>query len=844
MKQTASPRAPTEPVGGHDAAEELRRTRAALAQRTDELARARELLRRSEQELADFLDHASIGLRWVGPDGTILRANRAELEMLGYERNEYVGHHIAAFHVDRDAIANALRRLAAGETLREYEARMWCKDGSIKHVLVEWSVRWENGRFLHTRCVTRDITDRKSVAATQARLAAIVESSEDAIIGKTLDGRIESWNAGATRLFGYTAQEAIGRHISIVIPIDRRDEEQLLIQRLRDGERLQHYDTVRVARDGRRIDVSLTVSPVHDTEGRVVGASSIARDVTAKKRAEVALRQSEQTARFLARASATLAQLTDYESTLQRLADLAVPAFADWCLVDMVTADGGVRRLAVTYADPAMSMLAQAIAQRPPVRSSDARGLMNVLRTGEAEWLGAVGDAQLAATALDVEHLDLLRAVGITSWIGVPLRSRGRVIGALSFVTTTSGRVYDATALAAAEDLAHRAVIAIENATLLATLRESDQRKDEFLAMLAHELRNPLAPIRSAAQIVRAKALPAPELQWAVGLIERQVQQMARLVDDLLDVSRISRGRIALRMERIDLATVLNSAVDTTRPLVEKSGHQLTVAMPPDPIWLQADVTRLAQVFSNLLHNAAKYTDHGGQIRVVVERNDTSVLVRVIDTGIGIPRDLLPHVFDLFMQVPHVAQRSEGGLGIGLTLVQRLVDMHRGTVEAHSEGPGTGSEFRVRLPVVAEPALTTPTQAAGDVPPLATRRILLVDDNRDAADSLAMLLRMMGHDVHTAHDGMAALSAVTTFGPEVVLLDIGLPVLNGYEVARRIREQPGGSDIELIAVTGWGQEEDRRRSREAGFDYHITKPVELGELQKLLAAPPARLGSL
>jgi CheY-like chemotaxis protein len=331
-------------------------------------------------------------------------------------------------------------------------------------------------------------------------------------------------------------------------------------------------------------------------------------------------------------------------------------------------------------------------------------------------------------------------------------------------------------------------------------------------------------------------------MRWAADVIDRQVRQMTRLVDDLLDVSRISTGKIELRKRLIELAPVVDSAVEASRPLIERWGHQLTVSIPSEPIVLEADTTRLAQVLSNLLNNAAKYTQQGGRIRLTAERQRRHVLIRVEDTGIGIPRDMLSSIFDMFTQVDGSLERSEGGLGIGLTLVQRLVEMHGGTVEARSDGPGSGSEFLVRLPV-AEQAGQRRREAQGDeqhaVVPV-PRRILIVDDNSDAAESLGVLLRMMGNEVYTAHDGLEAVGEAAAFEPDVALLDIGLPKLNGYEVARRIREQNGGGDIVLVALTGWGQEDDRRRSKEAGFDHHMTKPVEFSTLQRLLAESTPR----
>jgi CheY-like chemotaxis protein len=319
--------------------------------------------------------------------------------------------------------------------------------------------------------------------------------------------------------------------------------------------------------------------------------------------------------------------------------------------------------------------------------------------------------------------------------------------------------------------------------------------------------------------------------------MERQVGQMVRLVDDLLDISRITRGKLQLRKEWIELAAAIQSAVEAARPAIDTQAHQFSVTLPPDPIYLDGDPIRLAQVFSNLLNNAAKYTGKGGHIWLTAERQDGEAVVSVRDTGIGIAAEHLAHVFEMFSQVTPALERSQGGLGIGLALVRGLVELHGGSVEARSPGPGRGSDFSVRLPVVKTPVQSRQESSAGgekaDAGP--KHRILVVDDNRDAADSLALMLRLAGHDTRTAHDGLEAVQAAATFGPGVVLLDIGMPRMNGYEAARHIRQQPWGKNIVLVALTGWGQEEDKRRTFEAGFDHHLTKPVEPAALEKLLA---------
>jgi len=366
-------------------------------------------------------------------------------------------------------------------------------------------------------------------------------------------------------------------------------------------------------------------------------------------------------------------------------------------------------------------------------------------------------------------------------------------------------------------------------------LREGDRRKDEFLAILAHELRNPLAPIRNSVHILRATSGTNPTVRNIAEMMERQVNQMIRLVDDLLEISRITRGKIDLKLEGVELSDVVESAVETCRPAIEARGHRFSVKLPPGSTLIEGDPVRLAQVFTNLLNNAAKYTDPGGRIELVGRRDNGFAVVEVTDTGRGIPEEMLHRIFDLFTQIDVSQGRYPGGLGIGLTLAKTLVESHGGSIEAKSEGAGRGSRFIVRLPVTqtARPAVpsTRPLVAAGA---LAARRILVVDDNRDAADSLAIVLGLLGAEVRTAYDGRSGIEIVQSWLPAIVFLDIGMAGTDGYEVARRIRARPELEDVRLIALTGWGQEKDRQNSKAAGFDYHLTKPVDLAALQLLL----------
>jgi signal transduction histidine kinase len=373
--------------------------------------------------------------------------------------------------------------------------------------------------------------------------------------------------------------------------------------------------------------------------------------------------------------------------------------------------------------------------------------------------------------------------------------------------------------------------------TMAETLEEAGRCKDEFLAMLSHELRNPLAPIRSAAQTLRLLCRHDAHLMRFIEMIDRQVEHMVRLVDDLLDVSRITRGKITLHKQRVELATVIAAAVETSRPWLDARRQELTIDLPREPIVVEADPTRLSQVVSNLLNNAAKYTPEGGHVWLSIGAGANDATVRVRDDGAGIPAELLPKVFDLFVQGNRSLARSEGGLGIGLTLVKIIVEMHGGSVVAASEGQGRGSEFVVRLPKLPDVS-SEPRQAEGGSlgdGSRMSRRVLVVDDNVDAAESMALLLRVQGHEVRTAYEGRSALDAAAAFRPQVVLLDLGLPQMDGYEVARRLREQLPTNGMALVAVTGYGQDEDRRQTAAAGFDAHLVKPADVTKLGELLA---------
>ncbi len=747
--------------------------------------RASELaLRQSEGELADFFENATIAIQSIGPDGTVLRANRAQLELLGYAADDYVGRPAAPHFEDPALVEDMLARLQRGESVEREPARLLRRDGTTRDVLISSSGLFRDGVFVHSRCFALDVTEVRRAQRSLALLAAIVSDSDDAIVSKTLDGTILSWNAGAERVFGYPPEEAVGRSIDLIIPSELREEERSILERLRRGERIDHFETTRVAKDGRRLSISLTVSPIRDESGRVVGASKIARDVTAHKESESLLRESETRFRVVADNAPILMWLDDahgctfvnrsYREYLG-LAELPEGSVLDWT---------------------------------PYVHPDD-----------RAAYLDAYARAQAEGTPFHAEFR-FLRHDGEYRWMessGLPRFGRGGEL--LGFVGCTYD-IHDARAAASA-------------------LRAMDRRKDEFLATLAHELRNPLAPIANALEIVRRAEDDRDALRLALDTIERQLRHMVRLVDDLLDVSRITRDRLELRRARVELGPIVQQAVETWRALAQEEGLALHALLPAEPLWLDADPVRLAQVFANLVHNACKYTPRGGTITVRARAEGDEVEVGVRDDGIGIPREQLEAIFEMFSQADPAQERSRGGLGIGLTLVRRLVAMHGGRVTAHSEGHGRGSELVVRLPRAAGPAAAPPDAPAASAGARRCRRILVVDDNHDHAASLALLLRMSGHDAREAHDGPQALDEAERFRPEVVLLDIGLPGLDGLETCRRLRAREWAGELRLFALTGWGQEEDRRRSREAGFDDHLVKPIDHAQLLRLLEAPPA-----
>jgi PAS domain S-box-containing protein len=668
-----------------------------------------------------------------------------------------------------------------------------------------------------------------------------LRSIGDAVISTDRGGKVTFLNGVAEALTGWSNAEAAGKPLEEVFVIinesSRQSVENPVERVIREGivVGLANH-TILVNRDGSEAAIADSAAPIRRDDGELVGVVLVFRDVSAE-------RDDERRQRFVARGAVELSSSLDYETTLSTVAQLAVPEFADWCAVDLLE-PGGLRRLAVAHIDPAKVSLVGEIARRYPADPNAKNGSPNILRTGEAEMIADIPVALLDAAARDEEHLTLIRQLSLRSYIGAPLKSRGSIIGVISFAMAESNRLYRESDLRAAQAIAERAATAIDNARLYREAQRlrgdaelANRAKDEFLAMLGHELRNPLAPIVSALHLVRARV--GQQIERELTILERQVRHVVRLVDDLLDVSRIARGRIQLQREPVDLPDVVAKAAELARPLLDEKEHRLTVQVPAG-LAVSGDPVRLTQVMSNLLNNAAKYTDAGGLIEVSAAREGDKIVLRVRDNGIGISPEVLPRVFDMFVQEPQSIDRTKGGLGLGLAIVRTLVTAHDGTVGAHSDGTGRGTELRVELPALPEGTLVPARGHAATLEAHAigrpATRLLVVDDNADAAELLSDSLTLLGYEAHRAHDAEAALKLAAQVRPEVAVLDLGLPVIDGYELARRLRELEGLSGLRLIAVTGYGQSSDRDRSKAAGFDAHLVKPITVDEIHRVLEA--------
>lgn len=804
-------------------------------------------LRQSESRFRGLMEQAPFSIQVFAPDGRTLRVNRAWEELWGITLEQVADYNILNDQqLESKGVLSYIRQAFAGypsqvpaieydpnETIpnrtRHHDARRWVS-------AVAYPLKDDSGNVQEVILVHDDITSRQKadtdLRESERRLRLALEAGRMGVWEWNLRTNKVNSSESLEQLHGLTRGTFDGTFAGLqrlIHPSDREMMARAIQQAIEEG---TGYDIEfrNAAANGGVHWIAGKGMVFAGADGKPERVIGVAMDVTQRRR-------SEQIARFLADASATLADLVDFNSTLQRVAALAVPHFADWATVDLVEKGGSLNRVAVAHVDPVKVTLAHDLHRRFPPNPAAPRGTWNILRTGEAEMVTEISEKLLADLVKDEELLAIVQQLGLKSYIGVPLKAHGKTLGVITFLSAESGHLYESSDLAVAQELADRGAMAIENTSLYRELRDTDRRKDEFLATLAHELRNPLAPIRNSLQILKLPGVDPQTAQQTRDIMERQVQHLVRLVDDLLDVSRVMRGKIELRKEHVELAAVVARAVELANPLIDARQHQLHVSVPNDSLLLDADPVRLIQVIGNLLTNAAKYTEAQGQIWITVQKEKKHALLSIRDDGIGIAPDVLPHIFELFVQAEHSSSKAQGGLGIGLTLVQSLVEMHGGTVQGTSPGLGEGSEFIVRLPLLGQQESRRETESSEKIEtvPSLSYRLMVVDDNRDAAMSLAMLLRLRGHEVQIAHDGPTALEVAATFRPDLIFLDIGMPGMDGYEVARRVRKTPGLEHTVLAALTGWGQKEDRRRTTEAGFDHHLVKPPEPQMVENLLS---------
>jgi PAS domain S-box-containing protein len=641
---------------------------------------------------------------------------------------------------------------------------------------------------------------REQLRASEQLFRATFDNAAVGIAHIGLDGCWLRVNDRLCSILGFSPEEIIGRKFQDLTHPEDLGVELEFLSRLLAAEITSYKMRKRYRRkDGSVIWVNLSVSLLRDAEGRPESRISVIEDVTQRVEAEENVKRLN-------------SELHERVQELQAILDTAPVGIH-------VARDPNCR--VVTSNRAFDEILGTRRGENVSMSRDDPKDLpFHIYKDGTEVSPSDLPIQRAVALGVPVEDelYDVVRSDGCQVKLLVhanPIRDdHGAIAGGVAIGL-------DVTALKQAEE----------------ALKQADRRKDEFLATLAHELRNPLAPLSNGLEIIRLVGDDPAAREEVRQMMDRQLRQMVRLIDDLMDVSRISRNKLKLRKERLDLASVIQSALETSGAFIAAQHHELKVKLPPGPIYLDADPTRLAQVLANLLNNAAKYTEAGGHIELSVEPGERDVVVTVRDDGVGIAADQLSRIFEMFSQLDHSLDRSQGGLGIGLTLVRRLTEMHGGSVEARSDGPGRGSEFRVRLPLAS--GLTSET--AGATKPETTarthrpRRILIVDDNPDAVNSLGVVLTTLGYEVRTAHDGFQAIEIAADCRPQAILLDIGMPKINGYEVARKIRDQPWGKSILIVATTGWGQIDDRQRAQEAGFDHHLVKPVDSRELDELFS---------
>jgi PAS domain S-box-containing protein len=785
-------------------------------------------------------------------NGIITSWNRAAERMFGYTADEAVGQSIRMIiPMDRQSEEDmVLSRIRSGLSVTHFETIRRRKDGSLLPISLTVSPIFDDtGRVVGASKIARDITERTQAAIARRRLAAIVESSDDAIVTKDLDGIITSWNRSAERIFGYTAEEAIGRSIRMLIPAELQSEEDMVLARIRAGDKIDHYETVRQRKDGTRLSISLTVSPLRNDKGEIVGASKIARDITERTRLQAAAQEHAANTEKLGEVGAAVASTLDRESIVQKVTDIATdltraefgaffynvtdPKTGDAFM--LYTLSGASRDAFAHFPHPrATALFAPTFRGEGPVRIDDVK---QDPRHGKNPPFHGMPPGHLP----------------VRSFLAVPVKGlRGNVLGGLFFGHSQVG-VFTAQHERLAMGVAAWATVALENARLYEDAKAANRIKDEFLAVLSHELRTPLNAILGYARLLRGGILSPEKAARGLETVERNALSLTQIVEDVLDVSRIVSGKIRLDVQPVELPLIVDNAVATVQPAADAKGVRVQAVIDPHVGPVSGDPGRLQQVVWNLVSNAVKFTPKNGRVQVRLGRVNSHVEIAVSDTGIGIRPDFLPYVFERFRQADSGTTRKTGGLGLGLAIVRHIVEMHGGTVEASSEGENKGATFRVRLPIMIvhpdksrarrEHPRTERQEALSGLADLRGVHVLAVDDEEDALTLLRVVLEAAGATVVTVASPVMALERIAEARPHVLVIDLGMPEMDGFELIGRIRHShdPAVRNLPAAALTAFARSDDRTKALRSGFEMHLAKPVDPGELVASVATLARRV---
>jgi PAS domain S-box-containing protein len=786
-------------------------------------------------------------------DGVITSWTVSAERVYGVTAAQIIGHPLTEFIATekRVDISDVLRRVVAGETVRDFDTVGQNRSGQRTSVTMTASPIHEATAVRGAMWILRDLGGRERADRAARRLAAIVESSDDAIVSKDLNGIVMSWNRAAEQMFGYTAEEMIGESIRRIIPADRQNEEDQVLEQVRRGQKVDHFETIRRRKDGSEVNVSLTVSPIVSAAGVVVGASKIARDISARKTIE------EEHARLLALTQATAAITERLNAVGSVVASELDRGRIVQAVTDEATAGIGADFGAFFYnvIDPGTGEAYQ-LSTLSGADKEAFRDFPHPRATALfAPTFNGEGVVRIADVVKDDRYGKNPPYYGtppghlpVRSYLAVPVKARsGEVLGGLFFAHAQPGR-FTPDHERFVVGVATWASIALENARLYVGVQEASQLKDEFLATLSHELRTPLNAILGYARMVRSGIVSADRVARAVEVIERNATSLTQIVEDVLDVSRIVSGKLRLNVQPVELPEIVRNAVDGVVPAADAKGVQIDVALDPLAAQVSGDPERLQQVLWNLMSNAVKFTPRGGRVQVRLQCVDSHVEVVVADTGIGIPKEFLPFIFDRFRQADAGMTRAHGGLGLGLGIARQLVEMHGGTIHAASAGAGQGATFRVVLPLMIahrerhadkRPHPQAPSAPAPiQIPDLREVRILAVDDDLDALAMVREILETTGAQVSVAHSAGEALDALQIVKPHVLVADLGMPQMDGFELISRVRRNTDRAvrDVPAAALTAYARSEDRAKALRSGFQLHLSKPIDPAELMAAIAA--------